>query len=436
MPSLTERDQQVIWHPYTQMKTAGAPLPIVRGAGSYLYHEDGTAYLDAVSSWWVNLHGHAHPYIAEQVSAQLLQLEHVIFAGFTHPPAVTLAERLLQHLPSRQARIFYSDNGSTAVEIGIKMARQYYYNQGEQQRCRLVAFEEAFHGETFGAMSASGDHDFNRAFQDQFFEVWRIPAPTTPDRARQALALLEGYLQTGEVYAFLFEPLVLGAGGMLMYEASVLDELIACCHRYGALCIADEVMTGFGRTGRTFACDYLREQPDIMCLSKGLTGGTLPLAVTTCSAAVFDAFWSEDKLKAFFHGHSYTANPVGCAAALASLDLLESRECQENIARISARHQAFRATVVDHPALVRVQQTGTILALEFATSSQTSYFNSLRDQLYYFFMERGILLRPLGNVIYVLPPYCTTDEQLADIYAAIQASFELVEGFAETVDAG
>ncbi|MEL7221325.1 MAG: adenosylmethionine--8-amino-7-oxononanoate transaminase [Bacteroidota bacterium] len=419
MSTLSERDQQVIWHPYTQMKTADQPLPIVRGKGAELFTEDGTKYIDAVASWWVNLHGHAHPYIAEKINEQLLTLEHVIFAGFTHPPAVEVAERLLPILPDNQARIFYSDNGSTAVEIGIKMAKQYFFNQGVKRR-KLVAFTEAFHGETFGAMSVSGDHDFNRAFEDDLFEVWRIPAPTSPELAEKALKELEAHLKTGEVYAFIFEPLVLGAGGMLMYEPEVLDQLIACCHRHGVLCIADEVMTGFGRTGKYFASNYLKEQPDIMCLSKGLTGGTLPLAITTCSAKIFDAFWSNDKLKAFFHGHSYTANPVGCAAALASLDLLESDACQQDIARIIEQHRQFRAKLLGHPALVRVDQRGTILALEFATGEGTSYFNNLRDKLYYFFLDKGLLLRPLGNVIYILPPYCISDDQLTQVYTAIE----------------
>jgi len=431
MSTLTERDQKVIWHPYTQEKTAAPPLPIVRGEGPFLIGEKEERYLDAVSSWWVNLHGHSHPYIAEKVYNQLLTLEHVIFAGFTHPPAVELAERLLTHLPDQQARIFYSDNGSTAVEIGIKMARQYFYNQ-DKKRSKLVAFNEAFHGETFGAMAASGDHDFNRAFHDDLFDVWRIPAPVDQQRTQKALEQLEKHLQTGEVYAFLFEPLILGAGGMLMYTPAVLDQLIALCHRYDVLCIADEVMTGFGRTGTTFASNQLQEQPDIMAMSKGLTGGTLPLAITTCSEKIFAAFLSEDKLKAFFHGHSYTANPVGCAAGLASLDLLERASTQAAIQRIIEQHTGFLNKIISHPALRRVQQTGTIIALEFATPEGTSYFNDLRDRLYYFFLERGILLRPLGNVIYILPPYCMTEMQLNEVYLAIEESLAMISTAATT----
>lgn len=420
--SLIDRDRKHIWHPYTQMKTADPPLPVVRGEGALLIGEDGRTYIDAVSSWWVNLHGHAHPYIAQRVKEQMERLEHVIFAGFTHPPAVELAERLVKILPDNQSRIFFSDNGSTAVEIAIKMAIQYFHNRGEQ-RHKLIAFDKAFHGETFGAMSASGDLSFNNAFKDHLFEVLRIPAPV-PGQEEAALQQLEEILNGESVYAFIFEPLVMGAGGMLMYTPEILDRLIALCQDHGVLCIADEVMTGFGRTGRLFACDYLREQPDLMCLSKGLTGGTLPLAITTCTEAIFEAFLSEDKYKTFFHGHSYTANPVGCAAALASLDLLEGEACRKRIQRIMERHKAFRAHIESHETIRSVRQRGTIFALEFDAPEATSYFNDLRDKLYRFFLERGVLLRPLGNLIYIIPPYCITDEQLDQVYISIEAALD------------
>ncbi len=416
--TLLERDQRHIWHPYTQSKTAAPPLPVVRGEGAWLITESGDRYLDAVSSWWVNLHGHAHPHIAGRVAEQLRTLEHVIFAGFTHPPAVELAERLLPLLPSRQSRVFFSDNGSTAVEIAVKMAIQYFHNRGAGRK-KLIAFDRAFHGETFGAMSASGDLSFNNPFREHLFEVLRIPAPV-PGQEEAAVETLQRLLATESVYAFIFEPLVMGAGGMLMYRPEVLDRLIARCRAHGVLCIADEVMTGFGRTGRLFACDYLREQPDLICLSKGLTGGTLPLAITTCTEEVYAAFLSADKMKTFFHGHSFTANPVGCAAALASLDLLEAPACRRAIDRITAQHAAFRARIAGHPTVAAVRQQGTILAIEFSTGDHTSYFNEIRDRLYAFFLERGVLLRPLGNLIYLLPPYCITDEQLDMTYGAIE----------------
>jgi adenosylmethionine-8-amino-7-oxononanoate aminotransferase len=422
--TILEKDQQYIWRPYTQMKTADPPLPIVRGEGALLFDESGNRYIDAISSWWVNIHGHGHPYIAEKLAEQARRLEHVIFAGFTHPPAVELAERLLSILPENQARIFYSDNGSTAVEIAIKMAIQFYHNQGVRRE-KLIAFDRAFHGETFGAMSASGDLSFNNAFSEHLFEVLRIPAPVA-GREEESIAQLETMLDKHSVYAFLFEPLILGAGGMLMYRSEVLDSLIAICRERNVLCIADEVMTGFGRTGRLFASDYLVNKPDLMAMSKGLTGGTLPLAVTSCTAEVFNAFLSDDRYKTFFHGHSFTGNPLGCAAALASLDLLQDRETQENMARIERSHQRFRQNVRDRAVLKDIRQRGTILALEFDLSGETSYFNEWRDWLYRFFMKRGVLLRPLGNIIYVMPPYCITEEQLGEVYQALEEAMAAV----------
>lgn len=420
--NLLERDQKYVWHPYTQMKTAKTPFPIVRGAGAMLYDENGNAFIDAVSSWWVNIHGHANNYIRERVNAQFQQLEHVIFSGFTHPPAVDLAERLVKILPSRQKKVFYSDNGSTAVEVGIKMAIQSYYNRGVD-RFKIIAFDQAFHGETFGAMSVSGDLSLNNAFKGFLFEVLRIPSPL-PGQEEASLKALDEILANEKACAFIFEPLIMGAGGMLMYEPSVLDQLIKRCQEKGVLCIADEVMTGFGRTGKTFACNYLQEQPDIMCLSKGLTGGVMPLAVTTCTQEIFDAFWSDDKGKTFFHGHSYTANPLGCAAALASLDILESSQCQDKIRWIEQSHAQFLGRVRKHPTIRTVRQRGTIVAVEFETGEATSYFNNLRDQLYDFFIDQGVLLRPLGNVIYCMPPYCIEVGELNKVYQVIEMALE------------
>lgn len=413
-----------MWHPYTQMKTAASPLPIVRGEGALLIAEDGKTYIDAVSSWWVNLHGHGHSYIAERIAQQAQTLEQVIFAGFTHAPAVELAERLLQILPSNQARVFYSDNGSTAVEVALKMAIQHFYNQGVVRKT-IVAFENGYHGDTFGAMSASGDLSFNTAFSDYLFQIKRIPPPL-PGQEEESLKAFNKILNESNVCAFIFEPLVMGAGGMLMYEPKALDSLIETAQKQGVICIADEVMTGFGRTGKLFASHYLQHQPDIFCLSKGLTGGFLPMGVTTCTAAIFDAFWSDDKRKMFFHGHSFTANPLGCAAALASLDLLQQEDCQASINRIIQSHQDFKQRIQGHRNVQSVRQTGTIVAIEFKTTEETTYFNNLRDRLYNFFIEKGVLLRPLGNVIYILPPYSITKEQLEQVYAAIEETLNIL----------
>lgn len=414
--SLRERDAQVIWHPYTQMKNPLPHIPVVRGEGVYLFDEQGTKYIDAVSSWWVNIHGHAHPYIAAKVAEQLNTLEHVIFAGFTHEPAVQLAERLLPLLPGKQTKVFYSDNGSTAVEVALKMCLQYWVNTGKQQRKKIIAFKDAYHGDTFGAMSVSGRSIFTDPFNQLLFDVDFIELPNANNI--EQLKSRINYL-SNEVACFIFEPMVLGASGMLMYEPQYLDQLIETCQKHGILTIADEIMTGFGRTGKYFSCDALTTKPDIFCLSKGLTGGTMPLGVTTCNSKIFDAFLSDDKLRTLYHGHSFTANPVACAASLASLDILLQPETLLNIKRISLRHQEFAKTIIGHVKLKNVRQAGTILVMEWETGNDTSYLNGLRDRLYLYFLDRGIILRPLGNVLYILPPYVISDEDLAYIYHTI-----------------
>lgn len=413
--SLTDRDISVIWHPYTQMETAPPPIPIVSGSGVLLKDENGKDYIDAISSWWVNIHGHSNKYIAEKIADQAQLLEHCIFAGFTHPPAVNLAERLIPHLPGNQSKIFYSDNGSTAVEVALKMAIQYWHNKG-QHKPKLLAFKNAYHGDTFGAMSVSGRSIFTAAFDEYLFEVIFIDPPTdeSPD-----LSELETLLEANEVAGFIFEPLLLGSGGMIMYNGEGLDKIIRLCRRNNVLIIADEVLTGFGRTGREFAMDYQQEKPDIICLSKGLTGGTMALGVTACTQDIYKAFLSQDKLKTLFHGHSFTANPIACATALASLDLFEDPSCGENIRRIMARHMSFAEKLKQYEQVKNVRQLGTIIAFEVKTSDKDSYVNQRRDYFYNFFLERNILLRPLGNTLYILPPYCISDEQLDTVYAAI-----------------
>jgi len=418
--TLAERDQDLIWHPYTQMQNAPAPIPIIRGEGIFLIAEDGKKYIDAVSSWWVNIHGHAHPYIAKKVSEQLSTLEHVIFAGFTHPGAIELAERLISILPESQSKVFYSDNGSTAVEVALKMCFQYWSNQSKE-KTKVLAFNNSYHGDTFGAMAVSGRSAFTKPFEKLLFDVEFLDLPNL-NNLNEIKSQISA--SASEVSAFIFEPLVQGAGGMQMYEAEYLDELIKHCKNNGILTIADEVMTGFGRTGKLFASDHLSEKADLMCFSKGLTGGTMALGVTTCTSVIFEAFLSDNKLKTLFHGHSFTANPIACAAALASMDILLEPETLANIERITSSHQAFNKRISIHPKVKCIRQTGTILALEWATMGETTYFNNLRDILYNFFLEQGIILRPLGNIIYIMPPYCITNEQLDYIYKKIEEALE------------
>lgn len=418
--TLAERDQAIIWHPYTQMQQALPPIPIVRGEGAYLIDENGKKYLDAISSWWVNLHGHSHPYIATMVAQQLNTLEHAIFAGFTHPAAINLAERLLKLLPANQAKVFYSDNGSTAVEVALKMCLQYWSNK-EKPRTKILAFHNSYHGDTFGAMAVSARSAFTTPFEKLLFEVEFIDTPHAEN-----IEQLKSHISSlkSDLAGFIFEPLVQGSGGMLMYEDRYLDELMAHCKQEGIFTIADEVMTGFGRTGKLFACQHLLAQPDLMCFSKGLTGGTMALGATTCTQEIYDAFLSNDRLKTLFHGHSFTANPVACSAALASMDLLEEPQTHEHIHRIAKQHEAFRLKIRNHPRLKEVRQTGTILALEWKTELGTSYFHNLGQNLYNYFLDQGIILRPLGNIIYILPPYCITAEQLEYIYSKIEEALE------------
>ncbi|MBS1175236.1 MAG: bioA [Burkholderiaceae bacterium] len=416
-PSISERDSQIIWHPYTPMKLRPSALGIVRGEGVYLYDEQGKAYIDAVSSWWVNLHGHSHPAIAQAIFTQAQNLAHCMFAGLTHEPAVRLAERLLEISPANMRKVFYSDNGSCATEIAVKMALQAFHNRGAP-RSTIVVLEGSYHGDTFGAMATSGRGLFTAPFDDKLFTVATIPVPTL-DNASASLNALRAVLDTGDVAALMVEPLVQGAAGMQMHDAGVLSQLFHATQSAGAYVIVDEVMTGFGRTGTLFACEQLSAQPDMMCLSKGLTGGTLPLAVTLCSQVLYDAFYSDDVHHAFYHGHSYTANPLACAAALASLDVLLTNKCTQARQHIAAEHAKFASTIAHHPRVQHVRTCGTILAVTIKTVDGNHYLSSERDQIYHYFLNRGILLRPIGNVLYLIPPYCITDEQLHLIYETI-----------------
>ncbi len=422
--SLKERDARHLWHPYTQHKTAAPPVGIVRGEGALLWDEDGKQYIDAIASWWVNPYGHSNKFIADAIYKQLTSLEHVLFGGFTHEPAVLLAERLMEILPSNQKKLFFSDNGSTAVEIALKVALQYFYNKGEK-RTKVIAFENAFHGDTFAAMAASGISFFTEAFRGSLIEVQRIPVPTE-GREEESLEALQKLAATGKYAAFIFEPLVQGAAGMVMYEPEALDSLLAICKSNSIFTIADEVMTGFGKTGKNFACNYLAQQPDMLCLSKALTGGTIPMAITTFTQELFDGFYDDDVNKALFHGHTFTANPTGCAAALASLDLLQTGEMQENLRRINRQHLTFKQEIENHLRVKTVRVLGVIIALEITRDGSEDYYGDFRNRLYNFFLENGIILRPVGNIVYILPPYIISDELLATIYAVVKQAIDEV----------
>jgi adenosylmethionine---8-amino-7-oxononanoate aminotransferase len=422
--NLSQRDKKHNWHPYTQHKTALDFPAIVKGKDALLWDENGKEYIDAIASWWVNPYGHSNKFIADAIYEQLTTLEHVLFGGFTHNKAVELSEKLMDILPSNQNKIFYSDNGSTAVEVAIKVALQYNYNKGIK-KTKIIAFENAFHGDTFGAMAASGISFFTEAFNGSLLEVVRIPVPTIGNEEK-CFEILKNLVTTNDFAAFIFEPLILGAAGMVMYQPEILDKLIAICQQNNVFTIADEVMTGFGKTGKTFASDYLVEKPDMMCLSKALTGGTIPMAITTFTKEIFDGFYDDDTNKALFHGHTFTANPTGCAAALASLKLLQTDEMQNNIQRINKHHLAFENKIKNHPKVKTTRVLGVIFALEIKTETNESYYGNLRNKLYKFFIENGVILRPVGNIIYVLPPYIIKDDQLQKVNQTIENALEIV----------
>lgn len=422
--TLTERDRQYLWHPYTQHKTAALPIAIKKGKGALLWDENNKEYIDAIASWWVNPYGHSNTFIADAIYKQLTTLEHVLFGGFTHEPAILVAEKLMEILPKNQQKIFFSDNGSTAVEVAIKVALQYFFNKNEK-KTTIIAFENAFHGDTFGAMAASGISFFMEAFEGMFIDVVRIPVPVKGLK-QISYDALQQVIKNNNCAGFIFEPLVQGAAGMVMYEAEALDKLMRICQQNNVLTIADEVMTGFGKTGKTFATDYLVEKPDMMCLSKALTGGTIPMAITTFTQDLFDAFYDDDINKALFHGHTFTANPTGCAAALASLELLQTNEMQANIVRVNKSHLQFQELIRNHPKVTTTRVLGVIFALEIKTESAASYYGSLRNKLYDFFIENGVILRPVGNIVYILPPYIITDEQLQKVYQVVENALEIV----------
>ncbi|WP_347923504.1 adenosylmethionine--8-amino-7-oxononanoate transaminase [Pontimicrobium sp. SW4] len=420
--SLQERDKKHLWHPLTQHKLHPNHLAITKAKGTLLYDDKGNEYIDGIASWYTCMYGHCNKYITTKVSEQMQQLDHVVFAGFTHEPAVKLSEALIDILPNNQQKLFFSDNGSTSVDVAIKMALQYHFNNGEK-RGKIIAFEGGFHGDTFGAMSVSGLSVYNGPFEEFFIDVARIPVPTKDnfeDVKQQFITLLE----TENVAAFIYEPLVQGAAAMKMFEASLLDELLSITKKHNALAIADEVMTGFGKTGKNFASEHLTNQPDIICLAKSLTGGLVPMAITSCSQKVYDAFLSDDISKGFFHGHTYSANPIACTAALAGMELLKSEDIQDSIIRIIRSHKTFDNRIKNHPKVAETRQLGVIYALDLNVEMER--YGSLRNQLFKIFMDNGVCLRPLGNTIYILAPYVITEKQLEKVYTVIEKTLDTI----------
>jgi len=406
-----------IWHPFTQ-HGLGEPIPMVtHGDGAVIFTDDGRRIVDAISSWWVTTHGHAHPRIMAAIADQITKLDQIIFAGWTHEPAETLAAGLRAIMPPALTRVFFSDSGSTSVEVALKMALGFWLHRGEP-RHRILVLDHGYHGDTIGAMSVGARGVFNRAYAPLLFDVGAIPFPACG--AEQAtLDALEAACRAGPA-AFIVEPLVLGAGGMLIYPAWVLAEMRAICTRYGVLFIADEVMTGWGRTGALLACEQAGIVPDIMCLSKGLTGGAVPLAVTMASEPIYQAHLSADRATMFFHSSSYTANPIACAAANANLAIWRDEPVLARIADLAGRQARHLAKIAALPGVASARSIGTITALELEDRSDSGYMSHLGPRLLAHFRDRDILLRPLGNTIYVMPPYCIGERDLEQVYAAIE----------------
>ena len=388
----------------------------MKAKGALLYDEEGKTYVDAVSSWYTAMYGHCNDFIVKRVHRQMQQLDQIIFSGFTHEPAIELSEKLMAILPDNQQKLMFNDNGSTSTEIGIKMALQYHHNKG-QTRKTLLAFEEGFHGDTFGAMSVSGLSVYNGPFEEFFIDVKRIPLPTATNQ-EELLKAIEAFHAETPLAGFIYEPLVQGAAGMKMYQAAHLEPILQKCKELGIILIADEVMTGFGKTGSFFASDFIEVKPDVICLSKALTAGLVPMGVTTCTQAIFDAFYDDDIGKGLFHAHTYSANPIACATAIAALDLLQSEEIQQNIKQIQSWHAAFASEIEKHPKVHSTRQQGTIFALELDVAMER--YGNLRYQIYERCMTEGVYLRPLGSTIYILAPFVTTQEQMQKVYAAIK----------------
>ncbi|SMO64140.1 adenosylmethionine--8-amino-7-oxononanoate transaminase [Paracoccus laeviglucosivorans] len=404
-----------IWHPFTQHALFPTMRPIASAQGAWLTDAGGRRIFDAISSWWVVTHGHCHPRIVQAIRDQAGRLDQVIFAGYTHEPAETFARGLLARVPQNLTRVFFSDSGSTAVEVALKMALGHFRHQGSPRR-RIVVMQDGYHGDTVGTMSAGERGAFTQPYDPLLFAVDRIPFPT--EQARQAtLDALEHFCRQPETAALLIEPLVLGAGGMRIYPQDVLTEMAAICARHGVLLIADEVMTGWGRTGRFLACDHVGVAPDILCLSKGITGGHLPLAVTLCREDIYQSHLSTDRRRTFFHSSSYTANPIACAAACANLAIWDDEPVQDRIDAVTAAQAQGALRLARHPGLSGVRQIGTILAAEVGQGND--YMADTGPALMRFFAERDLLIRPLGRTVYLLPPYCATAAELSACHDAI-----------------
>jgi adenosylmethionine---8-amino-7-oxononanoate aminotransferase len=435
LTNIVSRDAKILWHPYTQHSTARPVIPISKGKGAYLFDDKNKQYLDLISSWWVNIHGHCHPAIVNAISKQANQLEHVIFAGFTHEPAVQLGEKLLNILPTGFSKVFFSDNGSTAVEVALKAAYQYWFNHSQQQKKIFLAFEGGYHGDTFGAMAVGSSSGFYKPFEELLFEVKTIPFPYTwlsdqniNEKEEQILQYLTQLLEESseQIAALIVEPLLQGSSGMRICRPHFIEQVLLICKKYNILTIFDEVLTGFGRTGTMFAAEQLTCIPDMICLSKGLTGGFLPLSATIVKEEIFDAFKGPNFSQAFAHGHSYTANPLACAAACAAIDLFSTENTLDKVSKINEVHlQCLQELSKVSEQIQAVRAIGALGAFNLG-SIETDYSQPIGRTIEAKLLEKGLLLRPLGNCVYLMPPYCIELDELKMAYKEIASLLEII----------
>lgn len=432
MSNLLDIDRRLIWHPFTQHATERDPIPVTQATGATLYREDGREILDLISSWWTCIHGHGHPALVQALAEQAAQLDHVMFAGFTHSPATRLAQALTARLPGGLSRVFFSDDGSTAVEVALKLAYQYWCNRGDEDRNLFLAFDGGYHGDTLGAMSLGRGSGFFSLFQNLMYEVNTLPYPATwqgdtdvEAREAEALSALKQNLhERGDhIAAIIMEPMLQGAGGMRMCRPEFVAAVTETAREAGVLVVFDEVATGFGRTGTLFACEQAGVAPDIICLSKGLTAGMLPMSLTVTREDIYEGFLGEGFDKALAHGHSFTANPLACAVALRSLQLFDEENTLDRIRHVGLRHGEMLRNLDEHRRVRAPRQCGTVLAFDLHDESE-GYKSKESEMLRDWFLEQGLNIRPLGSTLYLMPPYCITDAELSRAYDGLMEGLE------------
>ncbi len=434
MNSIQKKDKKYIWHPYTQHKFESNPIYIKNAKKASLYDYDGREILDLISSWWTTTHGHSHPTINKALSKQVRELDHVMFAGFTHSKAIELSESIVKILPKKLKKVFFSDNGSTAVEVAIKLCFQFWVNKGMKERKHFIAFDGAYHGDTLGAMSVGKGCGFFKLFKDILFSVETIPFPETwhgdneiEKKELQSINVFKKVIlkNRNKIAGIIIEPLIQGAGGIRFCRPNFIKQIVNIANENKILVIFDEVAVGFGRTGQMFACNKIKCEPDLLCLSKGLTAGYMPMAITVTSNELFNCFLSNSVDKALLHGHTFTANPLACAVAKSSLDLFESEKTLKKIESIEKNHLNFLKEILKHPKIMKPRVMGSIFGFNI-NKTQSIYKNKKGEFLKNFFLDAGFNIRPIGSTVYLMPPYCITKKELEKSYSVILSAIDIL----------